>query len=111
MTEPMTSDVINAFNRIADELTAIHGEPFFLNREPVMRFGETYLGAGWAIDGRNHGFKVKLDQGQRIRVFAWAHDMPITYTETGCRDWTAAVTALESTVPLVFGQQLAGGQR
>ncbi|MCW2918550.1 MAG: hypothetical protein JWN52_6618 [Actinomycetia bacterium] len=105
----MTAELLEVFNRICDEVTALHGEPFLRTAEASDRFreGRQMVTAGWfLLDGvTNHGFKI-YECRDGIEILTWAHSGDVAWVKAHLRSWEVAEQTLRRILPPAFGIRL-----
>lgn len=103
----MTPELLEIFNRISDEITAMHGQPFLRTAEPSDRFreGRQMVTAGWPLRGANHGFKI-YEGRDGIEILTWAHVGDVGSTRAHLRSWEETEQTLRRILPPAFGISL-----
>lgn len=103
----MTAELLEVFNKICDELTALHGEPFLRTAEASDRFGDgrQMVTCGWPLGGVNHGFKI-YEGRDGIEILTWAHSGDVAWVKAHLRSWEVAEQTLRRILPPAFGISL-----
>jgi hypothetical protein len=103
----VTAELLEIFNRICDEITAVHGQPFVRTAEASDRFreGRQMVTAGWFLNLVNHGFKI-YECGDGIEILAWAHSGDVAWVKAHLRSWEVAEQTLRHLLPPAFGVSL-----
>lgn len=98
----MTADprLAEVFNRVCDELEAVHGEARLRTLGPVGRFGEApFMTAGWFLNLANNGFKI-YDHGEfGVEIVTWAHAGDLDSARVRLRSWDAVEAILRAVLP------------
>lgn len=95
--DPRLADI---FNRVADELTAIHGPARVRADEPLARFGpHPSMGAAWVVNNSNNGFKLYGRARQGVEISTWSHTGDFASARVQVRSWDAVEPTLRAVLP------------
>lgn len=103
----MTPDLLDVFNRVRAEITALHEEPVVLCAEPTDRFseGREMVTAGWSLDDATYGFKIYEGFGvhEGVEILTFAHSGDEAWIRARLRSTHTAEEVLRRILPPAIG--------